>query len=98
MLPGASGAGATGLEPATSGTHIEPRKADRPFKEVIASFRESWVDIEPKTRVGYEQILRTHLEPEFGSRRGSTITPARVLSYLARLQSEGMKPGTIRNV
>jgi integrase len=81
-----------------TGTHIDPRKADKPFREVAQAWRETWVDIEPKTRVGYEAILRANLLPEFGGRKVSTITPALVQSYVARLLKEGAAPGTVRNI
>jgi integrase len=81
-----------------SGTHVDPRKADRPFKEVAEAWRSTWVDLEPKTRAGYEMVLRVHLLPEFGGRKVSRITPQLVQAYVARLQANGAKPGTIRNI
>lgn len=83
---------------ADSGSYIDPRKSDQRFSAVADAWRDSWMDLEPKTRAGYESILRTHLLPEFGDRRVSAITPARVESYLRRLTDAGMKPGTVRSV
>jgi hypothetical protein len=34
------------------GTHIDPRRADRPFAGVADEWRETWTDLEPKTRAG----------------------------------------------
>ncbi len=62
------------------------------------AWRSTWLNLSPKTRAGYEQILASHLLPEFGARRASTITPALVQRYVARLQGEGAAPGTIRNI
>jgi integrase len=81
-----------------TGTHIAPKQADKLYKEVVDAWRETWVDIEPKTRGGYEQILRTHLLREFGQRKVSTITTASVQSYVAKLSKGGAKPGTVRNI
>lgn len=83
---------------ADAGSYIDPRKSDQRFSAVADAWRRSWADLEPKTRAGYESILQTHLLPEFGDRRVSAITPERVESYLRRLTSAGMKPGTVRSV
>ena len=49
-----------------TGTHVDPRRGERPFREVADAWRETWVDLEPKTRAGYEAILSKHLLPTFG--------------------------------
>lgn len=80
------------------GAYIDPRKGDRPFRAVADAWRSSWLNLEPKTRAGYESILATHLLPEFGDRRVSTITPERVERYVRELTDDGMAPGTVRSV
>jgi integrase len=83
-----------------TGTHVDPRRGDRPFKEVVEAWRASWVNagLEPKTRAGYESILAKHLLPEFGDRRVSAITPERIEAYIGRLLATGMAAGTVRSV
>jgi integrase len=81
-----------------TGTHIDPRNADRPFRDVVAVFRETWIDLEPKTKAGYNSILEKRLLPEFGSRKVSTITTALVQKYVNRLSAEGLSAATVRNV
>jgi integrase len=76
---------------------VDPRRADRPFREVVEAWRETWVNLEPKTRAGYESILRRHLLPEFGSRRVSAITPERVQAYVNRLATS-KAPGTVSGI
>jgi len=80
-----------------TGTHVDHRDADRPFRDVADAWRSTWVDLEPKTRAGYEQILANHLLPEFGGRKTSTITPALVQGFVNRLALTH-RPGTTRNV
>src|SRR4051812_35949789 len=46
---------------AWNGSYIDPRRSDRPFREVADAWRETWADLEPKTRVGYESILTRHV-------------------------------------
>ena len=81
-----------------TGTHIDPRNADRPFREVVDAWKETWVDLEPKTKAGYESIIEKRLLPEFGSRKVSGITTTLVQKYVNRLSAEGLSPATVRNV
>lgn len=80
------------------GTHIDPRNADRPLCEVIDAWKNTWIDLEPKTKAGYESIIDKRLLPEFGSRKVSTITAAVVQKYVNELSEEGLSPATVRNV
>jgi integrase len=43
-------------------------------------------------------VLQVHLLPEFGGRKVSRITPSLVQAYVSRLQAQGAKAGTIRNI
>src|SRR5262249_48621165 len=51
-----------------------------------------------KTTVRYASIWRTHLEPEFGSRKLNTITREVVRAYFAKLTHGGMAPGSVRKI
>jgi integrase len=79
------------------GTWVDPRQAERPFRDVIAAWRESWLDIEPKTRSGYETIIRCHLLPEFGNTPVSRVTTEAVQAYVNRL-AKTAGSGTVRNI
>ena len=81
-----------------SGTHVDPRRGDRPFAAVVDAWRASWIGLEPKTRQGYESILHKHLIPTFGKRRVSTITPEVVQAYINQLSADGLAPATVRSV
>jgi integrase len=52
------------------GTHVDPRKGERLLSEVAAEWRETWTDLEPKTRIGYDSILNVHIV-------GTPAAPAR---------------------
>lgn len=80
------------------GTHVDPRQADRPFRELVDAWRESWIDLEPKTKAGYLAVLDKHLLPEFGSRRVSGMTTEVVQRYIRRLTDSGLSPGTVRSI
>ncbi|WP_040600288.1 tyrosine-type recombinase/integrase [Patulibacter medicamentivorans] len=43
------------------GIHVDPRGADRLVRDVADEWRATWVHLEPKTKAGYDNILRKHL-------------------------------------
>jgi integrase len=79
-----------------TGTHVDPRRGDRPFREVAEAWQETWVDLEPKTKACYRTALDNHLLPEFGSRKVTAITPELVQKLINRMSKEGKAPGTVR--
>jgi integrase len=92
------------------GEHQDPRRADRPFKDAVAAWRETRLpSLAPKTRDRYEDVLRLHLEPEFGTVPLTALTREVVKRYFARLQRDGrtagrehpgdpLSPGSIRKI
>lgn len=80
------------------GSYIDPRKGERPFADVIEVWKRRWVNLEPKTRAGYEQIIGRHLLPTFGSRKVASITHEVVQDYIAGLAASGLAPGTVRSI
>src|SRR6188472_3919413 len=51
-----------------SGTHVDPRQSERPFRDVVAAWKESWPNrLSPTTAARYRSILDTYLLPEFGA-------------------------------
>lgn len=43
------------------GLHVDPRNGERALSKVADEWRETWTDLEPKTRVGYANILSKHI-------------------------------------
>lgn len=80
------------------GAHVDPRRGDRPFREIADAWQETWVSLEPKTKVSYRTALDTHLLPEFGGRKVSAISTELVERYVNRLSKDGYAPGTVRGV
>lgn len=82
------------------GTHIDPRKTDRPFHELAAMWKETWAGrIEPNTMYGYEYALSKYVLPEFGRQRIGAITHESVQRYVNRLTAEGrLAPASIRGI
>ena len=83
-----------------AGTHIGPRQSERPFKDVIDAWKESWgARLSPTTARRYEQIVALYLLPEFGNRPIGAITHEAVQRYVNRLATDpSIAPGTVRNV
>ena len=71
----------------------------RPFKEVVGVWKETcWTGLAPSTKARYGQVLRTYLEPEFGSTPITELTREVCRRYFARLTRDGKAPGTVRKV
>jgi integrase len=55
------------------------------------------VKISPKTRAGYEALLRNHINPFFGHHALKDVRRATVLRFVTEMVTSGAKPGTVRN-
>lgn len=89
---------------AKRGSYTDPRRGDARFTAVADEWRETWADLAPKTRVGYESILRCHVLPEFGDKRVAGITSKDVQEFVNGLAaSENQRgrrtsPNTVRRI
>jgi integrase len=82
-----------------TGTHIDPRQAERPFADVIAAWKEGWHRLSPTTKRRYESVIDNYLAPQFGNVPIGRITHAVVQTYVDRLVArEDIAAGTVRNV
>ena len=92
------------------GQHNDPRKADRPFNDAVEAWRETRATtLAPKTRARYDDVLRLHLVPEWGTTPLSALTREAIKRYFARLQRNGrtagrerpgqpLSPGSVRKI
>ncbi len=67
-------------------------------RQTVAEFLDFWMKehvshLEPKTRRGYEQIVRLYLKPHIGRFRLAHLTAQHVQAMLNRLGTEGTAPG-----
>ncbi len=78
------------------GEWIDPRIR----RTTVAEFAERWFEstahLRPKTREGYESLLRVYVVPEFGPWRVSDVNRASVRIWLSRLLSDGLSPSRTR--
>jgi integrase len=71
----------------------------RPFRGVVGVWEETcWTGLSPTTTARYGQVVRTYLNPEFGSTPITDLSREVVRRYFARLTREGRAPGTVRKV
>jgi integrase len=83
-----------------AGTYVAPREAERPFREIIEAWRESWGGrLSPTTAARYKSIVENYLLPEFGSTPIGRIDHGAVQRYVDRLAADpSLAAGTVRNV
>lgn len=69
-------------------------------RESFSDFSQEWFattgHLKPKTRVGYESILRTHLVPTFGNRPIGSVRPVDVGQFFSGLSKTGMSVARMR--
>jgi len=82
---------------ALRGTYTDPRKGERPVAEVADAWRETWGDLEPKTRAGYEAILTRHVLPRFGRTKVGAVSAEAVQQFVNELAAN-RAPNTVRRV
>jgi integrase len=78
-----------------SGAYIDPAAGKVTFEEWVAEWLAGKVDLMPRTRQGYESLLRVHLLPVFGKRSLRSITALEVRG-LVRDLSRRLSPSRVR--
>jgi Phage integrase, N-terminal SAM-like domain len=71
-------------------------------RETVEAIAEQWQEttrhqIGPKTRQGYDSVLRKHIVPEFGPRRLAGIDAGDIQRFANQL-ADKCKPNTVKNV
>ena len=80
------------------GDWVDPRRGKETFEHWATQWLASTVHLQPKTRSGYESILRRHVLPAFATYPVAAIEHSHVVAYLGDLKDHGLGPGTIRNI
>jgi integrase len=79
------------------GEHVDPKDNQRQFEEVVAAWEATWINLEPKTRVGYRAILNRHVLPRWGGVRIGAVTPEAIQAWVNDL-AVIRQPNTVRRV
>ena len=78
------------------GEWIDPKLSKIPFSAWARRWSGTIVHLKPKTRAGYESLLRTHVLPTFGRTPLGRIHPVHVREWVAALDAIGLSPSRIR--
>lgn len=81
-----------------SGLYIDPKNARMAFGDWAARWLEMKVNLKPKTRIGYESLLKTYLLREFGRRSLGAIQPIEVREWVMGLSNAGLSASRLRQV
>jgi integrase len=77
------------------GDWIAPEAGDIPLAEAATAWL-AGLDIKPKTRAGYESLLRSRVLPAFGDLPVNRISPAMVREWIAEMSAEGLSASRIK--
>jgi integrase len=78
------------------GAWIDPSLGEIRFRDWVNTWRRTIIHLKPKTRAGYESLLRTHLLRAFGDSRLARIEPIHVREWIAQLSERRLSPSRIR--
>jgi integrase len=79
------------------GEWLDPRRSDLTFETWARTWLDSTVHLKPKTRLGYESLLRSHVLPRFGRFRLGEIERLDIQRWVAALHEDrGLSPARVR--
>jgi integrase len=79
------------------GSHIDPSNTERRFSHIVDAWRATWIDLEPKTKAGYESILNKHVLPRWQDARIGAVSAEAIQTWINELAA-ARSPKTVRNV
>jgi len=77
------------------GDYVDPRAG----KVALNEWAEKWaagLTVKPKTKSGYESLLRSRILPTFGKRRLAQIRRSDIQEWIAAMLAEGVSAGRVR--
>ena len=75
----------------------DPAGAQRLFSAVAGEWRREWGHLEPRTKAGYDHLLRRHIEPRFGRAKIGTVRVGPIEAWLNEL-AETRSRNTVRRI
>jgi len=78
------------------GSWVDPNLGKVPFDEWAERWLRTTVHLKPRTRAGYESMLRFRLLPAFGSTEIADIRPIDVREFMSSLQGRGLSASSCR--
>jgi integrase len=80
------------------GTHIDPSQASRRFADIVDAWRGTWIELEPKTKAGYDNMLNKHVLPRWRDAQIGAVSADSIQAWVNELAESGRAPGTIAHV
>lgn len=78
------------------GAWIDPTRGQLPFADWANRWLRTTTHLKPKTRAGYESMLRSRLLPTFGRAPIGDIRPIDVREWLSSMQARGLSASSCR--
>ena len=78
------------------GEWVDPQLGKTTFVELADRWIATTVGLKPKTRQGYESLLRTHVLPVFSNVPLARIQPVDVREWVATLSATGLSSSRVR--
>ncbi len=78
------------------GGYIDPKAGKVTFGEWAGEWLATTKHLKPKTKEGYQSLLRAHLEPAFGHKALASIRPVDVRRFISELSERGLSPSRLR--
>lgn len=79
------------------GTHVDPADHERQFKDVVEAWRGTWLELEPKTKAGYDSILNKHVLPRWSEARIGAVSTEAIQNWVNELAGK-LTPKTVRHI
>jgi integrase len=79
-----------------TGTYVDPQASKVTVGEWAPRWLATKVNLKATTRATYENLLRNHVLCDWGDVALSAVTHESVAAWIAKLESEGLSPSTIR--
>jgi integrase len=78
------------------GAWVDPSLAQTSFEKWTQRWWDTTVALKPKTRAGYDSLLRTHILPTFATAPLARIQPIDVREWVAELVASGLSGSRVR--
>jgi hypothetical protein len=79
------------------GEWVDPKHSQLTFEDWARSWLKSTVHLKPKTRIGYQSLLKSHVLPKFGDLRLDEIDRLEIQQWIAALHDHcRLSPSRIR--
>ena len=78
------------------GEYVDPRLGTVTLADWSDQWMRTTVHLKPKTRVGYESLLRKWVLPSFGGVKLANLQPVHVRQWISDMTGQGLSPSRVR--